>query len=124
MLRLTLVIGGILTALGILGYAATGAASLTALIPSAFGVALLACAAVAARRPGAHAVALHIAMVIALLGILGAARNVARVGELVAGTAANPWAVALSTVMAVLLAGYLAAGVRSFVAARRARTGG
>ena len=62
---------------------------------------------------------MHTALVIALIAALASLRNVARLGDLLAGTAMNPAAVLLSTIMFVLLAGYIAAGVRSFVAARR-----
>ena len=119
MIRLTVVIGGILAILGVVGYVATAAASLTALIPSAVGVLLLVCATVAARMPANHRHAMHTALVIALIAALASLRNVARLGDLLAGTATNPAAVLLSTIMFVLLAGYIAAGVRSFVAARR-----
>jgi hypothetical protein len=119
MIRLTVVIGGILAILGVVGYIATAATSLTALIPSAVGVLLLVCATVAARRPANHRHAMHTALVIALIAALASLRNVARLGDLLAGTATNPAAVLLSTIMFVLLAGYIAAGVRSFVATRR-----
>ena len=122
MLRLTYAIGAVLTVLGVVAYVATAAASLTALIPSAVGVLLLACATIAARRPAVHRHAVHVALAIALVGALGSLRNVAGLGDLFAGTATNPPAVLVSTIMFVLLVGYLIAGVRSFVAARRIRS--
>ena len=121
MTRLTVVIGGILIVLGVVGYVATAAASLTALIPTAVGILLLICAAVAIRKPAAHRHAMHAALAIALIAALGSLRNVVRLGDLLAETAANPAAVLLTTVMFVLLVGYLVAGIRSFVAARRRR---
>jgi uncharacterized membrane protein len=121
MTRLTAVIGGILIVLGVVGYVATAAASLTALIPTLVGILLLACAAIAIRRPAAHRHAMHAALAIALIAALGSLRNVVRLPDLLAGTAANPAAVLLTTVMFLLLAGYLIAGIRSFVAARRRR---
>lgn len=122
MLRLTLVIGAVLTVLGVVAYAATGAASLTALIPSVVGVLLLACWLVASRRPAAHRHAIHAALAVALLAALGSLMNVARIGDLFAGTAENPGAVLTSTIMFLLLVGYVVVGVRSFIAARRSRT--
>jgi hypothetical protein len=122
MIRLTAVIGVILVVLGVVGYAATAAASLTALIPAVVGVLLLVCAAIARRGPAANRHAMHAALAIALLSALGSLRNVARLGDLFAGTAANPAAVLVSTIMFVLLVGYLVVGVRSFVAARRVRS--
>lgn len=123
MLRLTFVIGGILTVLGVVAYVATAAASATALIPSVIGVFLLVCGAIAARRPAAHRHAIHAALAVALLGALGSLMQVARFGDLFAGTAENPWAVAVSTIMFVLLVAYVVTGVRSFIAARRTSAG-
>jgi hypothetical protein len=118
MIRLTTVTGAVLVVLGVVGYVATAAASPTALIPSAVGVLLLVCAAIARSRP---AIGNHAALVVALLGALGSLMNVARIGEVFAGTAERPTAVVVSTVMFVVLVAYLVAGVRSFVAVRRAR---
>lgn len=122
MTRLTFALGAILTLLGVIAYLATAAASLTALIPSVVGVLLLACAALA-RRPQWHRHALHAALAVALLAALGSVMNVLRLGEVFAGTAERPAAVVVSTIMFVLLLGYLAAGMRSFLAARRTRLG-
>lgn len=122
MLRLTYALGAVLTVLGVVAYAATAAASLTALIPSAVGVLLLACAAIAAYRPAVHRHAVHAALAVALLGALGSVRNVVRLGDLIAGSAANPPAVLVSTIMFVLLVGYLVVGVRSLLTARRGRS--
>jgi hypothetical protein len=123
MTRLTVVIGSVLVVVGVVAYAVTAAASLTALIPSLVGVLLLGCAA-ATRRPAWHRPALLAALVVALLGALGSLTNVARIGDVIAGTAERPAAVIVSTIMFVLLVGYLVVGARSLVAARRARTTG
>lgn len=120
MTNLTYAIGGILTALGVIAYVATGAASVTALIPAFVGVLLLICAALAHQRASLRRHAMHAALVIALLGALGSLMNVAKLGELVAGTAERPSAVVVSTIMFVLLVVHIAMGVRSFIAARRA----
>jgi hypothetical protein len=120
MTRLTVVIGAVLVVLGVVAYVATGAVSVTALIPSLVGLLMLGCAALA-RKPGWHKHGIHVALVVALLGALGTLMNVARIGEVFAGTAERPAAVIESTLMFVVLVVYLVAGVRSFVAARRAR---
>jgi hypothetical protein len=119
MTRLTFAIGGILTVVGIVAYVATGAASVTALIPTFVGLLLLVCAALA-RRPALHRHSIHAALVIALLGAAGSLMNVVKLGEVVAGTAQRPSAVVVSTIMFVLLVFYIVMGVRSFIAARRA----
>ncbi len=118
--KLTLATGGLLTLTGVIAYLATGGASLTALIPSAAGVLLLV-AGWLARNPNLHRHAIHGALAVALLGALGSVMNVAKVGQLVAGTAERPGAIWASLVMFVLLVGYLAVGVRSFIEARRTR---
>ena len=120
--RLTLVIGGTLTLLGILAYVLTAAASVTALIPAVVGVLLIACGLVAERRPAARPHTMHAALAIALLGALGSLMQVAKLGEMFAGTAERPAAVIFSTVMFLLLVFNRVMGVRSFRAARRARS--
>ena len=122
MTRLTVVIGSVLVVLGLVAYAVTAAASVTALIPSFVGVLLLLCAA-ASRKPAWHRAGIIAALVVALLGALGSLMNVARIGELFAGTAERPVAVIESTLMFVLLVGYIVMGIRFFVVARRARAG-
>ncbi|MFT3832682.1 MAG: hypothetical protein QM711_05090 [Micropruina sp.] len=119
--KLTLAIGALLTLTGVIAYLATGAVSMTALIPSAVGVLLLAAGWIA-RNPKLHRHAIHAALAVALLGALGSVMNVAKVGQLFAGTAERPGAIWASLVMFVLLLAYLAVGIRSFIAARRART--
>ena len=118
MAALTLAIGGILVVTGVVGYFASSAVSVTALIPAFVGIALVA-AGLIARRPAAHRHAIHAALAVALLGALGSLTNVGKLGELFAGTAKRPGAVIESTVMFILLVGYLAVGVRSFIRARR-----
>jgi hypothetical protein len=122
MTKLSFAIGSVLVVLGVVAYVATAAASVTALIPSFVGVLILICAAVA-RKPAWHRHGIHAALAVAVLGALGSLMNVARIGEVFAGTAERPAAVIVSTIMFVLLVGYIAMGVRSFVAARRADTG-
>ena len=58
---------------------------------------------------------------VALLGALGSLMNVAKIGQLLAGTAERPAAIITSVILFVLCAVYVAIGVRSFVAARKAR---
>ncbi|MQA14724.1 MAG: hypothetical protein GEV09_11280 [Pseudonocardiaceae bacterium] len=121
MIKITYSIGGILAAMGIVAYIATGAASVTALIPTFVGVLLLICA-VLAHNPALHRHSIHAALVVALLGAAGSLMNVAELGDLFAGTAQRPSAIIVSTIMFLLLVCYIAMGVRSFIAARRAPT--
>ncbi|MGV0604377.1 hypothetical protein [Mycolicibacterium sp. XJ1904] len=121
MLALTTWTGGLLVATGVIAYIASGAVSVTALIPAFVGILLLIAALIGRRSDQARKIAMHAALVIALLAALGALRNVFGLGEVFAGTAERPAAVITSTIMFVLLLVYLIAGVRSFVKARAAR---
>jgi hypothetical protein len=121
MLALTTWTGVLLVATGVIAYVATGAASLTALIPAAVGILLLIAALIGWRSEKARKHAMHVGLVIGLLGALGALMNVVKLGDLFAGTAERPGAIIASTVMFVLLVVYLVLGVRSFVQARAMR---
>lgn len=118
MIKLTAAIGAVLAVMGVIAYVATGAVSVTALIPTFIGVLLLICAGLA-LKPSLHRHSMHTALVVALLGAAGSLMNVAKIGDLFAGTAERPSAIVLSTVMFLLLTLLIAMGVRSFIAARR-----
>lgn len=122
MTALTLGAGGVLAVLGLVTYLATGRTSLTALIPTVIGVMLIACGLLA-RSDSMHRHAIHAALAVALLGALGSLMNVVRLPAVIDGTAERPGAVIESTIMFAILVGYLVVGVRSFLAARRARGG-
>ena len=117
----TIALGVALIVLGLAGYFLTGAVSVTALIPAAFGLVLAVCGAIA-RDPGKRRHAMHAAVVVALLGFLGSARGLMQIGALLNGTAARPAAVISQTIMAVLTLVYIVMAVRSFVQARANRT--
>jgi hypothetical protein len=117
---LTIALGVAQIVLGVAGYVLTGAVSVTALIPAAFG-ALIALAGVVARDPGKRKHAMHAAVAIALLGFLGSLRGVMQIGSLMDGTAARPAAVVSQIVMAALTLVYIVMAVRSFMAARMSR---
>ena len=117
---ITIALGVALIIVGVAGYVLTGAVSLTALIPAAFGLAI-ALAGLLARDPGKRKHAMHAAVVVALLGFLGSVRGVLQIGALLDGTAARPAAVISQTIMAVLTLGYIVMAVRSFIQARANR---
>ena len=119
--RLALVIGALLVLTGIGGYAAFR--SPTALIPVGFGILLGLCGLVA-RKENLRKHAMHAAAAVALLGFVPSVPGLLGIPALLAGEAERPAAVILRSVMALLLLGFLVAAVRSFVAARRARTAG
>jgi hypothetical protein len=109
--------GIVLIALGVASYFLTGRTSMTALIPAIFG-ALFVILALVARSEAARKHAMHAAVMLALIGFLAAAARV--VPAILAGNLARP-AVLAQLAMSVLLAIYIALGVKSFKEARRAR---
>jgi len=120
MANLTIVVVGIMILLGVGGYVASDMVSPTALIPAFIGLPLGILGVVAlAESRRKHA--MHGAVMLALIGFAGSVPGLLKVGALLAGEAERPMAVAMQTVMAVLLAIYIALCVRSFITARKAR---
>lgn len=115
----TRLIGFLLVVLGLVGYLATGRASVTALIPAFFGAVFL-ILAIAARRESARKHLMHAAVALALLGALGGLGRI--IPAISAGTLGRP-AVLAQIAMTVILLVYVALGVRSFIEARKARRG-
>tara|TARA_Y100001970_G_C14180841_1_gene829750 strand:- start:1169 stop:1591 length:423 start_codon:yes stop_codon:yes gene_type:complete len=68
--------GGFLVIFGISAYVYSGQSSITALIPSIFGLGLLAPGCVAYYNPGMAKHAMHITAVFALLGLLGSLNSI------------------------------------------------
>jgi hypothetical protein len=117
MLSVTRSVGFLLILLGLVGYFATGRASVTSLIPAMVGAVFLVLALIA-RNPAARRHVMHAAVALALLGAIGTLARV--IPALAAGTAGRP-AVLAQIAMTVILGVYVALGVRSFIEARRAR---
>ena len=112
MAKVTQFVGAILVVVGVVAYVATGFASVTALLPSLLGLVIGVLGIVAARiDAGQHAI--HAALVVALLGLLGSLQPLGGLAD------ADPAAIT-SLVTVLVLAVYLALAVRSFVSARRA----
>lgn len=113
MTTVTQIVGAVLIALGVIAYVATAFASVTALFPALLGLVLLVLGLVA-RRASAHQHAIHAALVVALLGALGSLQPI--------GGLADAEAAAITSLVTILVCVvYIALGVRSFVAARKAR---
>jgi hypothetical protein len=113
----TRLIGLVLMVLGIASYWLTGRTSVTALIPAFFGVVFVLLAYVA-RNEAARRHAMHIAVALGLLGLLGVlARAVPAIAN---GQIGRP-AVIAQLLTAAVLAYYVYLGVQSFITARRAR---
>jgi hypothetical protein len=108
-------------ALGLAGFFLTGAVHKTALIPAVIGAVLLVLGLLAGKE-NLRMHVMHAALLIGLLAFLGTARGLMKLPAAFAGTAERPAAVYAQAATAVLSLVYLALGVRSFIAARRARS--
>lgn len=119
MANLTVVIGVILIALGTIGYIATDMVSPTALIPAVFGIVLLVLG-LYGRQENRRKIAMHLAMGIALVGVLGTMRGLLQLPTVLGGgQVERPAAVVAQGLMALLLIIYLGLGIRTFINARR-----
>lgn len=113
--------GAVLIGVGVLGYLFSGAASVTALLPAVLGLIVLALG-LAARREQLRKHAVHAALVVAVLGLLGSLPRVGGVFTLLGGgSVERPIAAVASLATVVVCAVFIALGVRSFIAARRGR---
>jgi hypothetical protein len=111
--------GVALILLGVVGAAGSGAP--TALIPAAFGVALVV-AGLVARNERRRRDAMHAAAAVGLAGCLAGVPGLVGLFRWVAGGGmARPWAVVLQTALFLLCGAFVALCVRSFVDARRRR---
>jgi hypothetical protein len=113
----TRIVGFLLILLGVVGYVATGRVSITALIPAMVGAVFLIIALVA-RKPAARKHAMHAAVALALIAVLGMVPRI--VPAVSRGELGRP-AVLAQLAMAIILAVYVALGVKSFIDARRSR---
>jgi len=117
----TIGFGVVLVVLGVGGYFVSDRVSPTALIPAAFGLLLIVFGALA-RDEKRRKMAMHIAVTVGLLGFLGTFSGLVDLPTLISGgTVARPGAVISKSIMAVLMAIYVALCVKSFIDARRSR---
>jgi hypothetical protein len=117
---LALLVGVALVALGLGTWIGTGAQAPTALIPAVLGL-LIAGAGLLARNPRLRMHAMHAAVLVALLGVLGCIPGVLRLPALLGGTAERPVAVVAQTLTFVICLAFVVSAVRSFIEARRSR---
>lgn len=120
MAPVTIVFGVLLILLGVIPYLMTEPRQPTALIPAYVGVALALLGAVA-LKPGARKHAMHVAVIIGLLGFLAAA---GRLAMSLAKGSPKPLAAFSLGMMALLTGVFVVLCVRSFISARRQRQAG
>lgn len=115
-------VGLVLMVLGILSYVLTDMVSATALIPAGFGL-VISVLGFYGRHEATRKTAMHVAMGVAMVGLLGSISGFASLPALFSGgEVARPAATISRSLMAVILLVYLAAGMKSFAAARARRT--
>ena len=122
MTNVAIAVGAALLVLGVGGYVGTGMTSPTALIPAAFGV-LLVLLGLMARHPAKRKMAMHIAVLVGLIGFAGSARGLGGAVTMLSGQPVDrPAAVISQAIMAILTLLFTLLCVRSFINARRSGT--
>jgi hypothetical protein len=112
----TRIIGIVLMVIGLASYWLTGRTSITALIPAFFGIAFVGLAYIA-RNAAARRHAMHVAVALGLLGVIGTLGRA--IPAVLDGQLARP-AVLAQIVTGLVLGYYVYLGVQSFRQARRA----
>lgn len=121
MVAFSIALGVILTLLGVAGYGFSGGESVTALIPSFFGIPIL-ILGLLARRESLRKHMMHAITLLALIGFAGSARGLTSLLELLGGTEiARPFATVMQSVMALLTLAFVIFAIKSFIDARRSR---
>jgi hypothetical protein len=116
---LTVRVGILLVIFGIASYVTTGGVSLTAFIPSVIGALLAVCGLIATRNPRLRPHAMHIAALLALVGVLGTASALLQLPALVSNASVPRRPAVVARIgMALILLVYLGFSVKSFVDAR------
>ncbi|MEX0994417.1 MAG: hypothetical protein WD599_02750, partial [Balneolaceae bacterium] len=118
--KLTKTIGSILILLGLVSYFGTGMESVTALIPSFFGLVFVGLGIFAGRNEGMRKHAMHAALLLALIGLAGSFGGLTQLlGSLGGGAIDRPAAATSQSLMAILCIYFIIMGVKSFIDARK-----
>ena len=119
----SIVFGILLILIGVIGYVygmAAGPASPTALIPAAFGIALLLLGVFSRIHEHLRKHLMHVAVLIGLIGfIITAGRLISKIGDLSMSAA-----VLSQLAMAIVCLVYVVLSIKSFIDARRNREAG
>lgn len=122
MTKTTTTFGTIFIFLGLLGWFLTDRVSMTALIPTFFGLTMVVLARIAELKENLRKHIMHAVVLIVLLGVFGSASGLVKfIGSLFGGELERPIAVYLQALYAVLSIAFIVLAVRSFIEARRAK---
>jgi hypothetical protein len=125
MSRVAIIVGVVLSVLGVAAYFGTGRQSMTALIPVAFGLPIAISGVIAAGNEKARMHAMHAAVTLGLLGFLGSVMGLVKFFRMLGGaTFERPAAIYTQAAMSAICLVFVILCVRSFIAARRARQAG
>lgn len=121
MAKLTIVYGVIFIVMGLYGYFGISSESITALIPTFFGIPMLILGWLGLNEKYLKH-AMHGAAVLMLLGFAGTVSGLIKFFAMLGGAeTARPAAVTVQAIMAVLCLVFLILAVKSFIDARRAK---
>ncbi len=119
--KLTIVYGLVLVAIGLVGYRASGGVSVTALIPTYFGVTCVLLGWFAHREPLRKPM-MHLVAFVTLLAVVGSARGIpGLIAWLGGGDVERPAAAIAQSAMALVSLVFFSILFRSFLSARRSR---
>ncbi len=122
MAKLTIVYGVIFIIMGLYGYFGISSESITALIPTFFGIPLLILGWLGLNEKYLKHT-MHIAAVLNLFGLAGTVSGLIKFFKMIGGAeTTRPAAVTVQAIMAVLCLVFLIFAVKSFIDARKNRT--
>lgn len=120
MKNLTLSLGILLIILGLASYFGTGRESITAMIPAFFGLVFVGLAMLSAVESIKKHV-MHAAVGFALLGLIGSARGIPGLIDIIGGEIVErPVAIYAQVAMLLMCLAYIVSAVKSFREARKA----
>lgn len=121
MAKLTIVYGVIFIVMGLYGYFGISSESITALIPTFFGIPLIILGWFGLNEKYLKHT-MHVAAVLNLLGFAGTVSGLFKFFKMIGGAeTARPAAITVQAIMAVLCLVFLIFAIRSFIDARRSK---